>query len=108
MRSAVTPATSDPSAGTTPPSAASPFARHVRALRVTLALALVIAVPLVVLLATHQSRTASADAYRDQARTEATAVARDAAAGPRSGLDRLRRAHPDVRGVAVYRRAGGR
>ena len=108
MRSAVTPATSDPSAGPTPPSAASAFAHHVRALRVALALALLIAAPLVVVLVTQQSRSASADAYRDQARTEATSIARDAAARPASGLDRLRRAHPDVRGVAIYRRVGGR
>src|SRR4051794_7047284 len=103
MRSAVTPAAA--------PSPTTTLTRRVRALRIALGLALVVAVPLIVALATHQSRAGTKDAYREQARADATAVARVAAQAPRQGLarelERLRRSNADVSGIAVYRRTGG-
>jgi diguanylate cyclase (GGDEF)-like protein len=84
----------------------------VRALRVALVIGLVVAAPLIVLLAAQQSRSGAADAYRDQARADATAVARSAATTPRAQLDkaleRIRRADAEVRGLAVYDRSGPR
>src|SRR5829696_3519449 len=103
MRSAVTPAAL-PSA---PPTSASPtttFGRRVRALRIALAVALAVAVPLVVALAAQQGRAGTQEAYREQARTDATAVAALAAEAPRATLgaelERIRRANSDVRGIA--------
>ena len=103
MRSAVSPAAV--------PSSTATLARRVRALRIALALALIVAVPLVVALAAHQGNAGTEDAYREQARADATAVARVAAETPRAELDRelerIRRANADVRGIAVYRGAAG-
>src|SRR3954469_14110609 len=103
MRSAVTPAAA--------PSPTTTLARRVRALRIALALGLVVAVPLIVALGTHQSRTGTKDAYREQARADAISVGRVAAQAPPPALarelERLRRSNADVRGIAVYRRTGG-
>src|SRR3954452_16771563 len=99
MRFAVTPAAV--------PSSTATLARRARALRIALAIALIVAVPLVVALAAHQGSAGTEDAYREQARADATAVARVAAATPRpqldGELDRIRRATADVRGIVVYR-----
>src|SRR3954469_22591861 len=103
MRFAVTPAAVPPSTAT--------LARRVRALRIALAIALAVAVPLVVALAAHQGNAGTEDAYREQARADATGGPGVAAAAPRPELDReldrIRRASADVRGVAVYRGAAG-
>src|SRR4051794_1980018 len=103
MRFAVTPAAVPPSTAT--------LARRVRALRIALAIALIVAVPLVVALAAHQGSAGKEEAYREQARADATAVVRAAAAAPRAELDgeldRIRGANADVRGIAVYRGAAG-
>ena len=107
----VTPATAVPSPGSATPSPTATFARRVRTLRIALVVALLVAVPLVVALATHQGRSGVADAYRAQARTDAAAVARVAAGVPRAEVDRelerIRRADADLRGIAVYKRMGG-
>jgi len=65
MRSAVSPAAV--------PSSTATLARRVRVLRIVLALALIVAVPLVVALAAHQGNAGTEDAYRQQARADATA-----------------------------------
>ena len=89
MRTAVTPA-----AG---PSTTATLARRIRALRIALAITLIVAVPLIVALAAHQGNAGTEDAYREQARADATAVARVAAETPRAELAaelrRLRRAN---------------
>ncbi len=105
MRSAV-PLAASPA----PSSPASSFARRLRRLRVTLVVALAVAVPLIVALVSHQAAAARGDAYRDAARAEAEAVARQAAVAPRGGLDRIRSGDREIRGIAVYRptRAGYR
>jgi len=108
MHSAVIPAVG-PSAPSPSSSPTATFARRVRTLRVALALALILAVPLIVALATHQGRLGTVDAYRAQARADAAAVARVAATTPRAELDRelerIRRANAEARGIAVYRPA---
>jgi len=108
MHSAVIPAVG-PSAPSPSSSPTATFARRVRTLRVALALALILAVPLIVALATHQGRSGTVDAYRAQARADAAAVARVAATTPRAELDRelerIRRANAEARGIAVYRPA---
>ena len=104
----MTPPVSSPAAATPP---AATFSRHLRTLRIVLAIALVVATPLIVVLAAQQSRSGTADAYRQQARADATAVARTAADTPRpdlnATLERIRRTDAQVRGIAVYSRSGG-
>jgi diguanylate cyclase (GGDEF)-like protein len=102
----VTPAATSTSPTPTP----TAFARRVRALRVALIVALVVAVPLVVALVTHSNRSGVEDAYRAQARADATAVARAAVREPRARLarelERVRSTVPDVAGIEVFRRTG--
>jgi diguanylate cyclase (GGDEF)-like protein len=77
-----------------------------RALRIALVVTLALAVPLVVALVTHSNRSGVEDAYRAQARAEATVVARQAASAPRTRLPRelkrLAATTPGLAGVAVY------
>jgi diguanylate cyclase (GGDEF)-like protein len=102
MRTLVTPAATSPSASHTP----AAFARRMRTLRIALAVTLAVAVALVVALVTQSNRSGVEDAYRAQARADATAVARQAVGEPEDRLarelKRLQATTPDLAGIAVY------
>jgi diguanylate cyclase (GGDEF)-like protein len=112
MRPVVTPAATNPSAIADTPTVTGAFGRRLRALRYAVIAALIVAVPLVVVLATRHSDAGMKQAYGTQARADARAVARATAAASDHGsrasvarqLEQVRGANPDVGAIAVYRK----
>src|SRR3954464_3242793 len=111
MRLMVTPAATKPSAIPETPAVTGAFGRRLRALRFAVIAALIVAVPLVVVLATRHSDAGVKQAYGTQGRADARAAPRAPAGAAAHGsravvarqLQQVRAANPDVTAIAVYR-----